>query len=102
MDAEHPGWRDLTPDQEDAFIVRLAGVTGKGGCGMSTYELLAREQKASRLALALLDAKIPVEDVRRMDENDWAMAAERAKCKMPSPVTRGVVIQRLTEAQQHA
>ena len=69
---------------------------------MNTFEQFHREKKANRLAMALLAAHIPADDARRMDTDQWRMAAEKAGCHLPSKVTIGLVIQRLAEVEHHA
>ena len=61
------------------------------------YQHAARSRKALALTLALRKHGISEADAQRMDEQQWRMAAEGAKVKLPSVETRGLMVHFLSE-----
>jgi len=64
--------------------------------GRNQFERIARAEKVVALAQALVAAEIPVADVARMDDAQWAMAAQAAGTRAASTITRELVIRLVT------
>lgn len=60
-----------------------------------TFELLARERKALRLADTLAHYGVTSRDCEAASEHDWRLAAQVAGVNVPSAETRSIVIKML-------
>lgn len=52
----------------------------------------AQLRKASSLAVCFAQAGVSLQDVERMNDEEWAMAAKAASVSLPSAETRGMVV----------
>lgn len=60
--------------------------------GKSDRERANRAAKAERLASVLMEGGIALSDVRRMQDEQWELAAKAARVQIPSEETRKLVV----------